>query len=215
VKRILNDNGIEPAVERRKKMPWATFLAAHWDVLAAMDFFNVEVLTFAGIVRYHVLFAIHLKTREVQIVGIKANPSEPWMKQMARNLTDCDDGFLKDMRYVIIDRDPLYTPCFKMLRDTRTKPLRLPRRSPDLNSVCERFVLSIKSECLDKIIPLGEKHLRKAIKEFMAHYHAERNHQGIDSQIIQPDEHVGVAEGPIKTRSRLGGLLNYYYRKAA
>ena len=79
----------------------------------------------------------------------------------------------------------------------------------------ERFVLSIRSECLDKIIPLGERHLRKAIKEFMAHYHAERNHQGIDSQIIQPDEYVGVAEGPVKTRSRLGALLNYYYREAA
>jgi len=98
---------------------------------------------------------------------------------MARNLTDCYDGFLKDMRYVIIDRDPLYTPCFrKMLRDTGTKPLRLPRRSPDLNSFAERFVLTVKGERLDKIIPLGKGHLRSAIKEFMAHYHAERNHQG-------------------------------------
>ena len=186
------------------------------DVLAAMDFFNVEVLTFTGIVRYHLLFAIHLKTREAQIVAIKANPSKEWMKQMARNLTDCYDGFLKDMRYVIIDRDPLYTSCFRrMLKDRGANPLRLPRRSPNLNSVYERFVLSMKSECLDKIIPLSERYLRKAIKKFMAHYHAERNHQGLDSVIIQPDEHVGLAHGPIKTRSRLGGLLNYYYREAA
>ena len=106
---------MEPAPERKRKMPWSTFIAAHLDVLAAMDFFNIEVLTFAGIVRYHVLFAIHLKTREIQIVGIKANPSEEWMKQMARNLTDCYDGFLKDMRYVIMDRDPLYTPCFRKM----------------------------------------------------------------------------------------------------
>jgi len=216
VKRILNDHGIESAPERKRKMPWSTFIAVHLDVLAAMDFFNVEVLTLTGIVRYHVLFAIHLKTRKVQIVGIKANPSEEWMKQMARNLTDCYDGFLKDMRHVIIDRDPLYTPCFRrMLRDSGAKPVRLPSRSPNLNSVCERFVLSIKSECLDKIIPLGERHLRKAIKEYMAHYHAERNHQGLDSEIIHPDEHVGVRLGQIKTRSRLGGLLNYYYREAA
>jgi len=216
VKRILNDNGIEPAPERKRKMRWSTFIAAHLDVLAAMDFFNVEVLTFAGIVRYHVFFAIHLKTREVQIVGIKANPSEEWMKQMARNLTDCYDGFLKDMRYVIMDNDPLFTTCFRgMLRDTGTKPVGLPRRSPNLNPNAGRFVLSIKGECLDKIIPLGERHLRKAIKEFMAHYHAERNHQGLDSEIISPDEHVGVEEGQIKTRKRLGGLLNYYYREAA
>ena len=207
---------MEPAPERKRKMPWSTFIAAHLDVLAAMDFFNVEVLTFTGIIRYHVLFAIHLKTREVQIVGIKANPSEEWMKQVARNLTDCYDGFLKDMHYVIIDRDPLYTPCFRgMLRDSGAKPVRLPARSPDLNPHADRFVLSVKSECLDKIIPLGERHLRKAIKEFMTHYHAERNHQGLDSKIIRPDEHLGVAEGPIKTRPRLGGLLNYYYREAA
>jgi len=113
VKRILNDHGIEPAPKRKRKMPWSTFIAAHLDVLAAMDFFNIEVLTFAGIVRYHVFFAIHLKTREVQIVGIKASPSEEWMKQMPRNLTDCFDGFLKDMRYVIMDRDPLYTPSIQ------------------------------------------------------------------------------------------------------
>jgi putative transposase len=217
VKRILNDRGIEPSPERKRSgTPWKSFLAAHWDVLAAIDFFNVEVLTFAGIIRYHVLFAIRLETREVKIVGISDQPCESWMKQMARNLTDPVDGFLRDTRYLIMDRDPLFTSCFRnMLKESGTKPVRLPARSPNLNAFAERFVLSIKSECLSRIIPLGEKHLRLAIREYMEHYHRERNHQGLDSRIIIEDDSVGGSEGDIRTRSRLGGFLNYYYRDAA
>lgn len=216
VKRILNDHGIEPAPERKRQMPWKTFLKAHWDVLAAIDFFNVEILTLMGIIRYYVLFAIRLETREVQILGTTAQPCEAWMKQMARNLTDPFDGFLRDARYLIMDRDPLYTACFRsMLKDSGTKPVRLPARSPNLNAFAERFVLSIKSECLNKIIPLGEKHLRLAIKEYIEHYHSERNHQGLDSHIVHADNNVGRSEGAVKTRSRLGGFLNYYYRDAA
>ena len=123
---------------------------------------------------------------------------------------------LNDARYLIMDRDPLYTTCFrKMLKDSGTKPVRLPSRSPDLNAFAERFVLSIKTEFLNKIIPLGEKHLRLAIKEYMQHYHGERNHQGLGSRIIHAEESVGRSGGAIKTRSRLGGLLNYYYRETA
>ena len=112
-------------------------------------------------------------------MGIRDQPCEAWMKQMARNLTDPFDGFLRDTRYLIMDRDPLFTACFRgMLKDNGTKPVRLPARSPDLNAFAERFVLSIKSECLNKIIPLGEKHLRLAIKDYMEHYHTERNPWG-------------------------------------
>ena len=125
------------------------------------------------------------------------------------------DSFLRDTRYLIMDRDPLYTACFrKMLKDSGTKPVRLPARSPDLNAFAERFVLSIKSECLNKIIPLGEKHLRLAIREYMEHYHTERNHRGLDSRIIYADGNVGRHEGVVKKRSRLGGVLDYYYRDA-
>ena len=217
VKRILNDHGIEPAPERKRTgTPWKTFLEAHWDVLAAIDFFTVEVLTFAGIIRYHVLFAIRLETREVQIVGITDQPCEIWMKQMARNLTDPLDGFFCGVRYLIMNRDPLYTACFRnMLKHSGTNPVRLPARSPNLNAFAERFVLSIKSECLNKIIPLGEKHLRLAVREYMEHYHTERNHQGLGSSLIYADDSVGRSEGDIKKRSRLGGFLNYYVRDAA
>ena len=217
VKRILNDHGIEPAPERMKTgTSWKTFLEAHWGGLAALDFFTVEVLTLFGIVHYHVLFAIRLETREVHIAGMTAQPDERWMKQIARNLTDPFDGFLNDARYLIMDRDPLFTTSFRtMLKESGTKPVRLPSRSPDLNAFAERFVLSIKSECLNRIIPLGEKHLRNVIKAYMEHYHIERNHQGLGSSIIHPDENVGKSEGGVRTRSRLGGFLNYYYRIAA
>ena len=144
---------------------------------------------------------------------------------MARNLTDSFDGFLRDAccttpvprrSNLIMDRDPLFSACLRgMLKDSGTNPVRLPARSPNLNAFAERFVLSIKSECLNKIIPLGEKHLRLAIKEYMEHYHIERNHQGLESGIIIADDNVGRSKGDIKSRSRLGGLLNYYYRDAA
>src|SRR5947199_493342 len=92
---ILKDHGIEPAPERGTKMPWKTFLAAHWDGLAAADFFTVEVLTVAGPVRHVVLFVMKLKTRTVEIAGITSQPDGNWMTQVARNLTDADDGFLR------------------------------------------------------------------------------------------------------------------------
>ena len=122
-------------------MAWKTFLAAHWDGLAAADFFTVEVLTVAGLVRYVVLFVIKLKTRTVEIAGITSQPDGSWMTQVARNLTDADDGFLRGMEYLVLDLDPLYTAAFRdLLRDNRVKPLLLPARSPDLNAFAERFV---------------------------------------------------------------------------
>jgi len=96
-----------------------------------------------------------------------------------------------------------------------TKPIVLPPRSPNLNAFIERFFRSLKSECLDRMIFFGENSLRNAVKEYLAHYHQERNHQGLDHQIIEPGEEVSQSDGEIECRERLGGLLNYYYRKMA
>jgi transposase InsO family protein len=165
IKAILKDHGIEPAPERRTKLPWKTFLAAHWERLAAADFFTVEVLTVAGLIRYVALFVMKLKTRTVAIAGISSQPDGHWMTQVARNLTDADDGFLRGMDYLILDRDSLYTAAFgDLLRDGGVKPLRLPARSPNLNAFAERFVGSVKSECVNRIVPLGANHLRSAIR---------------------------------------------------
>ncbi len=138
------------------------------------------------------------------------------MTQIARNLTDVAIGFLSDHRYLICDRDPLYTREFReTLREAGVTPVRLPPRSPDLNAYAERFVRSIKSECLDRLIVIGERHLRMAISEYVQHYHAERNHQGLDNALIAPASEVGELSGPVLGRERLGGMLNYYHRKAA
>jgi transposase InsO family protein len=215
IKAILKDHGIEPAPERRTRMPWKTFVAAHWDALAAADFFTVDVLTMAGLVRYVVLFAMKLKTRTVAIAGITSQPSGSWMTQVARNLTDADDGFLRGTEYLILDRDPLYTAAFRdLLRDSGVKPLLLPARSPNLYAFAERFVGSVKSECLDRIVPLGEKHLRAAVRAFVDHYHEERPHQGLGNELIAPTT-TSLGPGPVRCRERLGGVLKFYYREAA
>ena len=212
VKRILNDHGIEPAPERKRKTSWATFLAAHWDALAGLDFFTLEVLTLTGIIRYHVLFAIQLKTREVQIVGVTADPCEAWMKQMARNLTDPFEGFLKDKKYLIHDRDPLFTKDFRMiLRSSGIRPIRTLPMSPHLTPIIERFIRSIKSECLDRMLIFGERHLRYVVNEFVEHYHKERAHQGLNNEIIEPPPQ---GTGEIVCQERLGGLLKFYRRAA-
>ena len=178
IKRILKENGIEPAPERGKGMPWDTFLKAHWGAIAAADFFSLEVITRAGLVRYFVLFAIDLKTRRVEVAGIIQQPCGEWMKQIARNLTDVVDGFLKRTKYLIHDRDPLYTREFAdILASGGVRTVKLPAQSPDLNAYAERFVRSIKEECLERMILLGEHHLRRAVREYVSHYHGERNHQ--------------------------------------
>ncbi len=215
VRRILAEDGIEPAPERRKDMPWATFLKAHWGTIAAMDFFKVEVMTLTGPVRYSVLVIMELKTRRVEVAGIVQEAYEKWMFQVLRNLTDAADGFLLGMAHLIMDRDPVFTVGVRdMLRHAGVKPVRLPRRSPNLNAFIERFIRSIKEECLNRVIPLGEAHLRELIREYMAHYHAERPHQGLGGAFVQPVRSY-AANGPLVRQERLGGLLNYYYREAA
>jgi transposase InsO family protein len=212
---ILKDHGIEPAPERGANMPWQTFLAAHWDGLAAADFFTVEVLTLRGLVRYVVFFVMKLKTRRVAIAGITRQPDEAWMTQVARNLTAAGDGFLRGMPHVILDRDPLDTAAFRrLLRDGGVKPLVLPAWRPNLNAFAERFVESAKSECLDRMVLLGEGHLRAAVREFLHHYHEERPHQGLGNELIAPKT-TAIGPGHVKCRERLGGLLKFYYREAA
>jgi putative transposase len=215
VKRILQDHGIEPAPERGRRTPWKTFLQAHWNGVAAADLFTVEVLTLGGLRRYFVLFVIELKTRRVKIAGIHSQPHGEWMKQMARNLTDAFDGFLRNAGHLIHDRDPLFTSAFgDILKSSGVQPIKLPPRSPNLNAYAERFVRSIKEECTNRLVVLGESHLRFIIHEYAEHYNRERNHQGLDNQLLRPLPPANP-EAAVQRRERIGGLLNYYHREAA
>ena len=138
------------------------------------------------------------------------------MSQIGRNLTDTVDGILYGKRYLIHDRDPLFTAEFlSMLAEVGVKSIKLPPRSPNLNAYAERFVRSIKESCLERMILFGEGSLRKGMQEFITHYHGERNHQGLGNRLIMPDEWHAGHRGAIRRRERLGGMLNYYYRAAA
>ncbi len=216
IARVLREAGIEPAPERGKSTSWKTFIDSHLGCIAAIDTFTAEVLTFTGLVRCHVLFAIDLATRRVEIAGITNNACGDWTEQIARDLTDGIDGFLKSTRYLIMDRDTIFTEQFRViLRQGGVEPVRLPPKSPNLNAFAERFVLSIKSECLSKIIPLGERHLRHVIREYAVHYHEERPHQGIGNVIIDPPVQAANEDGEIVCSARLGGVLKHFHRSAA
>ena len=213
IARILKEHGLSPAPERPTS--WKTFLRSHWESLAAADFFTVEVWTLRGLRTMYVLFAIRLATRKVEVLGITDSPDRDFMKQVARNLTDPDGVILHDATHLIIDRDRKFTDEFRsLLRDGAVKCVRTPRQAPDCNSVCERWVLSAKSELLNRMIFFGVDSLRGAISSFVCHYHTARNHQGLENSIIATGEEVGRAVGPIHRHDRLGGVLRYYYRAA-
>ena len=212
---ILKEHGIEPVPDRRRQTTWKTLIKAHWDCLASIDFTTVEVWTKGGLVTYYLLFVMEVATRRVHLAACTTSLGDPFMRQIARNLTDPFDGFLTGKRYVLMDRDSNFSSAFRSaLEEEGVTPVRLPPRSPDLNPHIERFHLSIKSECLAKMILFSEKMLRNAVQEYLAHYHQERNHQSLENRVIEPGEDVGRAEGEIVCDERLGGMLRYYRRAA-
>ena len=213
---IRERHGIEPAPERRRKTTWKEFLTRHWELSVAADSFTVEVWTRRGLQRFIVLFFIELSTRKMEIAGIASIANGLWMSQIGRNLTDAVDGILNGERYLLHDRDPLFTTEFlDMLANVGAKSVKLPPRSPNLNAHAERFVRTIKESCLERMILFGEESLRTAIHNFVAPYHAERNHQGLANRIISPEPGHLREAGVVRRRQRLGGMLNYYYRAPA
>jgi len=165
---------------------------------------------------YYVLVVMELATRRVHIAGITPHPTAAFMQQCARQLTDPFEGFLVSKRYLLHDRDTKFTQAFDgLLKASSVEPIVLPPRSPNLNAHCERFVRSIKEEALAQMVMLGERSLYYAIQQYLAHYHHERNHQGLDNQLIPPEPEQNYQGGAVVRRDRLGGLLRYYYREAA
>jgi putative transposase len=152
----------------------------------------------------------------VKIAGLTAHPNDPWMTQIARNLTDPEEQFLRGVRFLIMDRDTKYSDAFRrILSRERLQVIRLPPRSPNLNAFAERFVRSAKEECLDRMIFFGRSSLQRALTEYMAHYHHERNHQGVGNRLLQSTPGICGSSGPVRRRQRLGGMLSFYHRAAA
>jgi transposase InsO family protein len=208
IARILKAHGLPPVPKRPTS--WQTFLRAHKDAIAGADFFTTEVWTWRGLVTVYTVFVIHLASRRVQILGSTPHPDEEFMRQVGRTLTMADAA---PCRILICDRDTKWSgPVGDFVREAGIRMVQTPYQAPNANAYAERFVRSIKEECLDRIIPMGERHFQRAVREFVAHYHLERNHQGLGNTLIASTP--AQTTGSIRRRPRLGGLLNYYERAA-
>jgi putative transposase len=187
------------------------------NVLAGCDFFTVEVPSWRGLVTYYVMFFIHLESRRVQIAGITRHPDQEWMEQIGRSATQETWGYLRPCRYVLHDRDTKFCASFRSaLASGGVKTIQLPAKSPNLNAFAERWVRSVKQECLSKLILFGEGALSRVLTEYSRHYHYERNHQGKGNRLLFLDVHQKghLPNRNIICRQRLGGLLKYYQRAA-
>jgi putative transposase len=212
IARILKARGIPPVPERPTS--WQTFLRTHWGAIAGADFFTTEVWTWQGLVTFYTVFVIDLASRRVQIVGSTPHPDEGFMGQVGRTLTAADEGVLVGHRMLICDRDAKWSaPVRDQLGEAGIRVVQTPFQAPNANAYAERFVRSIKHECLNRVIPFGDRHLRRTIAEYVEHYHRERNHQGLANELIEGAPGVERV-GRIHRHQRLGGLLNYYYRAA-
>src|SRR5260370_41368614 len=184
---ILHRHGLPPAPERQRTTTWPNFIRTHLALLAGTDFFTAEVLTLHGLVTYYVRFFIHLASRRVDIAGITVHPDQSWMKQIARNVTMEDCGALRDCRYLLHDRDTKFTRSFRaIIVSGRVEPLALPARSPHLNAYAERWVRSIKEECLSKVILFGERSLRRDLRDYVDPFHAARNYNETGNVLLLP-----------------------------
>jgi putative transposase len=168
---ILKRHGLPPAPERKITTTWTEFIRTHMDVLVATNFFTAEVWTLGGLVTYYVLFFIHLGSRQVHVAGVTPHPNEAWMIQMARNVTMEAWGCLAPGQYLIHDRDGKYCPAFQQIIDAAgVTRVPLPPRSPNLNAYAERWVRSVKEECLSRLILFGEALLRHALTQYVARH---------------------------------------------
>jgi hypothetical protein len=212
---VLRRHGIPTAPKRSQATAWKDFISAHMAVLAGSDFFTFEVLTWRGLATYYVLFFLNLESRRITLAGITRHPTEVWMTQMARNVVDDTCGGLRQCSYVLHDRDAKFCAAFDdVLASEGIRCLRLPPRSPNLNAFAERWVRSVKQECLSRLILLGEHSLERALSDFIAHYHSERNHQGKGNALLFPSPATETRRRTVRCRERLGGLLRYYCRAA-
>jgi putative transposase len=212
IARVLRAEGIPPG--RQRPTTWRTFVQAHWPVLVAADFFTIEVWTVRGLVTYYTAFVLDLESRRVRAIGSTPFPDEAFVIQCLRQATG-ETGLLFEGQILLCDRDPKWSGGVEQwLAPAGVRVIRTPPRAPNCHAYAERFVRSVKEECLNRIVPVGERHLRKTLHEFATHYHRERNHQGLANELIERPA-AQRPRGVIHRRQRVGGILSYYYRSAA
>jgi transposase InsO family protein len=210
--RILKVAGLPPVPERPTS--WQTFLNAHWGVIAGADFFTTEVWTWRGRVTYYTVFVIDLASRRVQILGSTPHPEAIFIQQVVRQLTLADEGLLEPGHVLICDRDSKCSPeVRRVLRDAGVRVLVTPIRAPNAHAYAERFVRSDQGRVPESTDPHWGAPFPASGREFVEHYHRERNHQGLGNTLIVAPLAMNVA-GRVRRRPRLGGLLNYFQRAA-
>jgi len=199
IARILKAHGLPPAPNRPTS--WQTFLRAHWGAIAGADFFTTEIWTWHGLVTYYTAFVIDLVSRRVQILGSTPHPDETFMCQLARTLTMADERW---SQVRICDRDSKWSRNVRrLLADAGIRVVRTPERAPNANAFAKRFVRSINEECLDRLIPIGERHFRRAVREFVEHYYRERNRQELKNELIAGGLAIRTV-GRIRRRPSIG-----------
>jgi transposase InsO family protein len=215
---ILAAAGVPPAPRRTdQRKRWKHFLAAHWSTLASCDFTTVPVITLAGIKLVQVLVVMRLSTREVHLATATQNPDVVLMRQVARNLT-MEDGFLQrhGITHLIRDRSITFGQSFDdVLTDAGITPVITPVEAPNANAHIERWFGSCRRECLDRVAFFGDTALRHVMCEYIDYHNHHRPHSALSGRPPIPSPHFGTAEGPVKRRTKLGGLLAWYERRAA
>ena len=199
---------------------WSDFIARHAATLWACDFFSVKTMTMTGIVEVYVLFFIHTGTRRVFIPNVTPHPDGAWVAQQARNFVMHLDATGQTITHLIRDLDSKYVRQFDTVIESEgAEIVRVGPRAPNLDACAERFVLSVKSECLDHFVLFGERHLRYLLSEYMSYFHECRPHQGLDNRPLgkteDPPAILPFTAKKVKCRERLGGLLKSYYVEAA
>jgi putative transposase len=209
---ILRRHGIPPAPDRGGSPSWRHLMTHYKEQILACDFFTVETIFLKT---FYVLFFIELGTRRVHFASCTTNPGEKWTAQQARQLVWGLEDQMPSFRFLIHDRDSTFDKAFDaVFRSEGLKIIRTPRRAPNANSIAERWILSARSECLDKLLIVNQKHLHSVLTEYVAYYNTERPHQGIDQKTPikrLPDSR----DGPIRRKDVLGGIIHSYYREAA
>jgi transposase InsO family protein len=211
VRRLLARARLGPA-PRREGSTWRKFLRAQAASIVACDFFTVETVFLR---RYYVLFFIAHASRRVWLAGCTTNPTGPWVTQQARNLglDFADQG----IRFLIRDRDSKYTgPFDEVFRSAGTRIVKTPVRAPRANAIAERFVRTVRAECLDWLLILNRRHLERVLRDYVDHYNRERPHRALELRPPKADaRRESPPVGEIRRRDRLGGLIHEYYQAAA